>query len=97
MIDREEYERVVESFLMELQFACASLTDTKLEILPHFVSELQESIAALRDPSRTNADIVGFSFGIIDEFVLATWPTIITEAYALYTDFSGGKSHRHPE
>jgi hypothetical protein len=97
MVNREEYERVVDSFLMELRGICSAINKADLNRLPGFAKELRESIAMLCDPSTADEDVVGLAFGIVDVFMQAEWADIMEECYALYVDMSGGKSHRHPD
>lgn len=95
MITRDEYARAIDSFLMELHGSVAALTEADIQRMPAFLAELQESIQYFRNPSTTLENVVGFSFGVIDEYVRATWAEAIDESYALFVDMSGGKSHRH--
>jgi hypothetical protein len=97
MLSREEYERVIESFLMELQATYADLGDQDVHQRPTFVQELHEAKVLLCNPESSDSDIVGYAFGVVDEFVHAAWTEVMHEAYALYVDLSGNQSHRHPQ
>jgi hypothetical protein len=97
MISREEYERAVDTFLMELHATCVALEDQHIDRMSQdFKVELQDAIEGLRDPGSTASDIVARSFGVMDEFVHTIWDELMIEGYALYMDMSGGQSHRHP-
>jgi hypothetical protein len=97
LVTRVEYERVVESLLNELSFIVAGLTQDDLHALPKFTQELRETRVVLDNTAIADAHLVGVSFGVVDEFVHAAWDTVMSEAYALYVDMSGGESHRHPK
>ncbi len=89
MISRDEYERVIESFMMEMQATCAGLRAHDIHRLPEFVQELHETKSRLCHPASADEDIVGFAFGILDEFVHAAWTTVMDDSYALYVALSG--------
>ncbi|MDP9311759.1 MAG: hypothetical protein M3R24_12910 [Chloroflexota bacterium] len=91
MISRDEYERVIESFMMEMQAMCAGLRASDLQQLPRFVQELQEAKLLLCNPTPADEDLVGYAFGILDEFVHAAWTTVMQDSYALYVALSGDK------
>ena len=96
MISREEYEGVIDSFLMELQGFFGALSEAELERLFASSEELREAVLVLRDGTGTDDELLGAAYGSVDEFIHAVWHQLIAESYALYVDLSGGKSHRHP-
>ena len=95
MVDQDEYKRVIDSFMSELMGTCAALTDDKLDGMPSFKKELAESIQGLRDPNTSPSDIVGLSFGVVDEFVHAAWEYVLRDCYALYAASSRGRSDKN--
>ena len=96
MVSRDEYARIIESFLMEMSGHVHTYSEAALRALPEFGAELDEHVRILRDPATQAADAVPLAFGLVDEFVEATWDDTITECYALYVDMSGGRSQHHP-
>ena len=97
MVSREEYARVIESFMMEMPGLCMTHNEAALRRLPALGPELDEYLAQLRDPSLSADKVLATAFGFVDEFVGAAWDEVITESYALYVDLAGGRSHQHPE
>jgi hypothetical protein len=95
MIDQKEYEKAVETFMMEME-AIVAVQSAKLSRSPELAKTLGEHFATLRDSKTPNDEIFASAFALIDEFVEANRTEVIKEAYALYVDMSGGKSRRHP-
>jgi len=94
MIEQKEYEKVIESFLMEME-AIVAVQSARLSRSPELAKTLSEHFLTLRDSKTPNDEILATAFALIDEFVETNRADVIKEAYALYVDLSGGKSHRH--
>ena len=97
MVSREEYARIIESFLTEMSGHVHTYSEPALRALPDFGGELDEHMRILRDPATPAAAAVPLAFGLVDEFVGATWHDTITECYALYVDMTKGRSQHHPD
>jgi hypothetical protein len=96
MVNRDEYDRVVESFMMEMPGVCITHSEAVLRKLPHLGPELDEYIALLRDPNLSPGEVLRTAFGLIDEFVRDTWESTMSESYALYADLARGSSESGP-
>src|SRR5690242_14901816 len=92
MVDRGEYDRVIESFMMEMPGQCLTQSEASLRKLPNLGPELDEYLAQLRDPSRTPEEVLQTALGLVDEFVRDTWDRVMAESYTLYTDLARGSS-----
>ena len=97
MINFEEYQKVIDTFMMEMQGTCFTVTADQLQQLPNFAIEIEEFKRATQDPAIQNETLVGLAFGLFDEFVHATQVESIRECYNLYVDTVGGKSPQHPD
>lgn len=91
MVSRDEYQRVIESFMMEMP-GIVFTTEPALRKLPNLGPELDEYITGLRDPEASPDMILRTAFGLIDEFVRDTWDNTIDSSYQLYSDLSHGHS-----
>src|SRR3954447_6899258 len=91
MVSRDDYERVIDSFLAELQATIAGLTVDKLPRNQIFHDGLQESLSALRDPTIPPEEAIGFAFTIVDEFVNILKSKIIDDSYVFYVDTNEGQ------
>jgi hypothetical protein len=95
MISQTEYRKVIESFMMEME-AIVAVQSTKLSRSPKSAKMLNKHFVELLDSKTPSDEILATAFALIDEFVATNRADVIKEAYALYVDMSGGKSHRHP-
>jgi hypothetical protein len=91
MVGRDEYERVIESFMMEMPGIVVT-TEPALRKLPHLGPELDEYMPSLRDPAASPEQVLRTAFGLIDEFVREKWSIAIAESYQLYCDLARGGS-----
>ena len=91
MVSRDEYQRVIESFLMEMP-GLVITTEPALRKLPKLGSELDEYVGALRDTEASPEELLRTALGLIDEFVRDTRDSTIDECYRLYSDLSRGRS-----
>ena len=92
MVSRDEYARIIESFMMEMPGLCMTHNEAALRQLPPLSEELDAYITQLRDPSRSPDQVLATAFGFVDEFVGAAWQDVIAESYALYVDLSRARS-----
>jgi hypothetical protein len=51
LLSREEYERVIRTFLVELNYLCRDASEKDLRALPRLNSEIDTYLDDLRDPS----------------------------------------------
>jgi hypothetical protein len=91
MVSRDEYQRIIESFMMEMP-GIVITTEATLRKLRNLGPELDEYIHGLRDPEASPEVILRTAFGLIDEFVRDTWDNTIDESYRLYSDLARGRS-----
>jgi hypothetical protein len=97
MLSLEEYQKAIDSFMMEMQGTCNAVTADQLRQLPKLAVEIEEFKRAIQVPATQNETLIGLAFGLFDEFVHATQVESIRECYYLYIDAVGGKSPRHPD
>jgi len=91
MVSRDEYQRIIESFMMEMP-GIVITTEARLRKLPHLGPELDEYVSGLRDPSSTPEELLRTALGFVDEFVRDTWDDTIDASYQLYCDLGRGSS-----
>ena len=83
---RDEYEKAIDSFLSELQGTMSALNNEHLRDSVDLLGELEEFKIMMNDPNITNADLVGFCFGIVDEYLKSFWKENISAGFDLYRD-----------
>jgi hypothetical protein len=81
MISREEYERVISTFLVELNHILLHTRAESLQTLPKFGSELGQYLADLRGPGLDPAQTLYTAFGLVDEFIDADRERILTVGF----------------
>ena len=86
MISRQEFGRVVESFMGELGAICGSQSSADLDQLPGFDKEFREASEILRNPLTDRSVVLTTAFGLIDDFVDVAKHRVLDEAYAFYVD-----------
>jgi len=84
VLDRDEYESVIQMFLVELNELCADASEPKLREMPRFEQVLGEYLLELRDPANDPAQVLWLAFGYLDEYVHADWQKVISAAYEAY-------------
>ena len=84
MLSREEYERVVQTFLVELNHLCLNATEVELRALPRLAPEIDAYLADLRDPERDAAQELYSAFAYVDEYIGADWPKVAQAGYEAY-------------
>src|SRR5262245_8330777 len=50
MLSREEYERIIRTFLVELNHLCAESSEPELRAMPRFEKEIDSYLADLQEP-----------------------------------------------
>ena len=86
MISQAEFERIVESYLWELQSNSAVLTGEKVLSNPQIMDEINELKLAFQAEEISYARIVSFAFGLVDEITSEVWSVLMNDAYQLYLD-----------
>jgi hypothetical protein len=84
MLTREEFERAIKTFLVELNHRCLNETVARLRQLPALVSELDQYVADLKDPTQDEAQVLYHDFAYIDEYIGADWPGVADQCYEAY-------------
>ncbi len=97
MLSLEEYQTVIDTFMMEMQGTCDAVTAVQLQQLPKLGSEIEEFKRVVNEPSVSNESLIGLAFGLFDEFVHATYNSSIHECYDLYLDTVERKSQQHQQ
>jgi len=83
---RDEYEKVIESFLSELQGTMSALNNDHLRNSEELLTEIEEFKMWMNDPNIANADLVGFCFGIVDIYLKSFWKQNVSDGFDLYRD-----------
>ena len=81
MISRDEYERVISTFIVELNHILAHTRAENLQALPKFESEMGHYLADLRDPGHEPFQTLYTAFGLVDEFIHADRERILAAAF----------------
>jgi hypothetical protein len=84
MLSRDEYDRVIQVFLVELNHLCKNASENELQKVPRLSSEIASYLGDLRDPARDAAQTLYTAFAFLDEYVAADWERIATAAYDAY-------------
>jgi hypothetical protein len=96
MLSLEDYQKVIDTFMMEMQSTCNTITADQLRQLPDLIAEVENFKRAIQDSAIQNETLIGLAFGLFDEFVHATWNEATLESYHLYADMSGEGSPHYP-
>jgi hypothetical protein len=81
MVTREEYERIITKFLVELNHRCLDISEQQLRSLPRFNSEIEHYVAELRDPANDAAQLLRQAFAYVDEYLGADWAQVMKAGY----------------
>lgn len=84
MLSKEEFDKVIYGFLVELNHICLDSSQTELEQHPRFNSEIPGYLAELRNPENNAAQALYQSFAFVDEFIGADKARILDLAYSAY-------------
>jgi hypothetical protein len=88
---RNEYEKAISSFLMELQGTLSVLDHERINDSTDLISEIKEFKIRMSDTEIANADLVRYCFGIVDEYLKAFWKDNISAGFDLYQDLNFNK------
>ena len=83
---QEEYEKAIESFLWELQGSISVIKREQLQNSLELISEIEEFKKGMIDPKISDANLIGYCFGIIDEYIDHFWKETISDGFNLYKD-----------
>jgi hypothetical protein len=84
-LSRAEYERIIQTFLVELSHLCAEASDSQLRMMPRLGAQIPSYLIDLRDPTSDAATLLRTSFAYVDEYVGADWQRIAAAGYDAYT------------
>ncbi len=86
----DEYEKAIESFLGELQSTMSALKNDRLGNSVDLLADLEELKIRMQEPNITDADLIGFCFGIVDDYLKYFGKEAISNGLNLYQDMHFG-------
>ena len=84
MLNREEYERVIKTFLVELNHLCLYASEEDLRALPQLNAEIDRYLEGLRDPENEAGQALYTAFAYVDEYIGADWDRVASAGYEAY-------------
>jgi hypothetical protein len=84
VLSREEYERIIKSFLVELNHLCLDASEKDLRALPRLNPEIDGYLEGLRDPEDDAGQALCTAFAYVDDYVGADWDRVASAGYAAY-------------
>ena len=84
MISREEHERIISDFIVELNHIILHTRSEDIRALPRFEGEMGTYLADLRDPTQEPHQVLYSAFGLVDEFVHADRERILAATFEAY-------------
>ena len=84
MLSREEYERVIEAFLVELNHLCLDASEKDLRGLPRLNLEIDDYLKEFRDPEKDPGQVLYYAFAYLDEYIGADWDRVASAGYEAY-------------
>ncbi len=81
MLSREEYERVVQVFLVELNHLCLDASNQALRALPRLSPEIDSYLDELRDAANDPGQALRYAFAYLDEYIYADWDRVALAGY----------------
>jgi hypothetical protein len=84
MLSREEYERVIKVFLVELSHLCLDSSEEDLRALPRLSPEIDGYLGELRDPGNDPGQTLRYAFAYLDDYVGADWDRVASAGYEAY-------------
>ena len=84
MLNREEYERFIKIFLVELNHLCLDASEESLRALPRLRSEIDGCLGDLRDPENDAGRVLYAAFAYLDEYIGADWSRVASAGYEAY-------------
>lgn len=101
MLSREEYERVLKVFLVELNHLCSDASEQDLRALPRLASEIDDYLREFRDPDNDPGQVLRYAFAYLDEYIGADWDRVASTGYEAYrvdqTKLTDGVAANPPE
>jgi hypothetical protein len=83
-LNREQYRRAIEIFMVELNHICSNVEDADLRSLPRFSGIISEYLADFRDTSADATLILRTAFAFVDEYCGANEEAVISAAHEAY-------------
>jgi hypothetical protein len=80
-----EYQHAVDTFFMELVGTMGAMPDDK-SIDGDLLCELNEFRQQLQVDHISDANLIGYCFGILDQYVYSEWKSTTRDGYELYVD-----------
>jgi len=84
MLSREEYERIITTFLVELNHLCLNACENDLLALPRLKTVIDGYLEDLRDPGNDPSQALRTAFSYVDEYVGADWDRVASIGYEAY-------------
>jgi hypothetical protein len=84
MLSREEYERVIKVFLVELNHLCLDASEADLRALPRLNLEIDGYLKEFRDPENDPGQALRYAFAYLDEYIGADWDRVASTGYEAY-------------
>ena len=84
MLSREEYERVIKVFLVELNHLCLEASEQSLRALPRLSPEIDGYLGEFRDPGNDPGQALYHAFAYLDEYIGADWDRVASAGYEAY-------------
>jgi hypothetical protein len=81
MISREEYERLITNFIVEVNHILLHTREEDLLKLPTFHKAMGSYLDDLRNPTRDPSQALYSAFGLVDEFVHADFSRVLALTY----------------
>jgi hypothetical protein len=89
MLNREQYEQLIHTFLVSLNDICLHASEEKLQGLPRLQHEIDGCLKELCNPENDAAQALYQAFAYIDFFVDADWQEVMALAYDEYRAVEG--------
>jgi hypothetical protein len=84
MLSREQYERVIRTFLVELNRLCLDASEEDIRALPGLNGEIDDYLKSLRDPESHAGQALYTAFAYVDEYIGADWDRVASAGYSAY-------------
>ena len=84
MLSRQDYERIIEIFFVELNHLCLNASENDLRALPRLATEIDGYLKELRDPENDAGQVLRYAFAYLDEYRGADWNRIVSTGYEAY-------------
>src|SRR5262245_31470611 len=84
MLSRNEYDRLIKVFLVELNHLCLNMTDNDVRSSSGLSRELENYLSDLRDPNNDSGQTLYNAFAFVDEYCGANWEAVASAGYEAY-------------